>query len=101
MALRPERQRTSATPIIAKGLLYPLQNPRASKLATHSFTSKSALHHMMNGQKRCDHENKRKTEISRDFSAFFDFEVFRIWIDAFRAFRVCSRIRAGEMHFWI
>ena len=34
MALRPGRQRSSATPIIAKGLVYPLQNQRASKSDT-------------------------------------------------------------------
>ena len=34
MALRPGRQRSSATPIITKGLVYPLQNLRASKSAT-------------------------------------------------------------------
>ncbi len=45
MALRPGRQRLSATPIIAKGLVYPLQNQRASKLATHGFASKSDTHH--------------------------------------------------------
>jgi len=33
MELRPGRQRLSAAPIIAKGLIYPLQNQRASKLA--------------------------------------------------------------------
>ena len=45
MALRPGRQRSSATPIITKGLVYPLKKQRASKLATHGFTSKSATHH--------------------------------------------------------
>ena len=50
MALRPGKQRLSATPIIAKGVLYPLQNPRASKLATHGFASKSDTRH-----KRKDH----------------------------------------------
>ena len=45
MALRPGKQRLSATPIIAKGVLYPLQNPRASKLATHGFASKSDTRH--------------------------------------------------------
>ena len=45
MALRPGRQRSSATPIIAKGSVYPLQNRCASKLATHGFASKSDTHH--------------------------------------------------------
>jgi len=44
MALRPKRQRSSAAPIIAKGVLYPLQNLCASKSATHGFASKSATH---------------------------------------------------------
>jgi len=43
----------------------------------------------------------RKVEISRDFSAFFDSEVFRNFVDAFRAFRVCGQNRTGEMHFLI
>ena len=49
MALRPGKQRLSATPIIAKGVLYPLQNPRASKLATHGFASKSDTRHNIKG----------------------------------------------------
>ena len=49
MALRPGKQRLSATPIIAKGVLYPLQNPRASKLATHGFASKSDTRHKTKG----------------------------------------------------
>ena len=49
MALRPGKQRLSATPIIAKGVLYPLQNPRASKLATHGFASKSDTRHTEKG----------------------------------------------------
>ena len=32
---------------------------------------------------------------------FFDSEVFRNFVDAFRAFRVCRQIRTGEMHFLI
>ena len=38
MALRPGRQRRGATPIITKGVLYPLQNPCASKSDTHHNT---------------------------------------------------------------
>ena len=45
MALHPGRQRSRATPIIAKGLLYPLQNRCASKSATHGFVSKLDTHH--------------------------------------------------------
>ena len=45
MALRPGRWRSSATPIHARGLVYPLQNRRASKSATHGFASKSDKHH--------------------------------------------------------
>ena len=36
MALRPGRQRRGATPIIAKGYVYPLQNQLASKSAAHN-----------------------------------------------------------------
>ena len=49
MALRPGRQRSSATLIIAKGVVYPLQNRRASKLTTHGFASKSATRHNTKG----------------------------------------------------
>ena len=44
---------------------------------------------------------QKQAEISRDFSAFFDSEVFQNFVDAFRAFRVCRQIRTGEMHFLI
>ena len=53
MALRPGKQRLSATPIIAKGVLYPLQNPRASKLATHGFASKSDTRHRKKHAQAC------------------------------------------------
>jgi len=49
MALRPGRQRSSATPIIAKGVVYPLQNLRASKSATYGFASKSDTRHKTKG----------------------------------------------------
>ena len=45
MALRPGRQRRGATPIIAKGVVYPPQNPRASKSDSHGFASKSDTRH--------------------------------------------------------
>ena len=86
MVLHPGRQRLSATPIIAKGLVCPLPNRRASKSATHGFASKSATHHMMRVWYRCRHEKTRKTEISRDFSVFFDPMVFRNFVDAFPRF---------------
>ena len=38
------------------------------------------------GQKRSERENKRKREISRDFSAFFAPNFFRISIDPFSIF---------------
>ena len=44
---------------------------------------------------------QKQAEISRDFSAFFDSKVFRNFVDAFRAFRVCRQIRTSEMHFLI
>ena len=55
---------------------------------------------MMSGQKRCSHENKRKTEISRDFSVFFDSEVFWNFVDAFRGFSVCGWIRTHETNLY-
>lgn len=45
MALKPGRPRNLLPPLIAKGLLYPLRNRRASKLATHGFASISQSHH--------------------------------------------------------
>ena len=41
---------------------------------------------MFNGRNRSDREKKRKAEISRDFSAFFDSNFFRISIDPFPIF---------------
>ena len=67
MALHPGRQRSSAAPIITKGLVYPLQNRRASKSATHGFASK--LFHI-----------RRKPNISLNL---FDSKVFRNFVDAF------------------
>ena len=55
-----------------------------------------AIPAMMMRQFRCSIEKTRKAEISRDFSAFFDSEVFRNFVDAFRAFRVCRQIRTSE-----
>ena len=43
-----------------------------------------------------DGKHKKQAEISRDFSAFFDSEVFRNFVDAFRAFSVCRQIRTDE-----
>ena len=45
MALKSGRPRNLLTPILAKGLVYPLQNQRASKSATHGFASKSDTRH--------------------------------------------------------
>ena len=58
--------------------------------------SSPAIPAMMMRQFRCSIEKTRKAEISRDFSAFFDSEVFRNFVDAFRAFRVCRQIRTSE-----
>ena len=100
MAQRPGRQRSSATPIIAKGIVYPLQNLRASKLATHGFASKSDTHHMMTSQFRSGRGKTRKREISRDFSRFFDPEFSRSFIDPFCPFRCCVRTRTHEKGFF-
>ena len=100
MAQRPGRQRSSATPIIAKGLLYPLPNHRASKSATHGFASKSDTRHMMTSQFRSGRGKTRKREISRDFSRFFDPAFFRSFIDPFCPFRCCVRTRTHEKGFF-
>ena len=50
MALRPGRQRSRATPIIAKGFVYPPQNPCASKSDTRrrkKLVRKNELFSMM------------------------------------------------------
>ena len=49
----PRKKRLSATPIIAKGLLYPLQNQCASKSATHGFASKSDTRHRKKHAQAC------------------------------------------------
>ena len=60
MALRSGRKRSNATPIIAKGSVYPLQNQCASKSATHGFASKSDTRH------------NRKATRKRGFSVGWD-----------------------------
>ena len=73
----------------------------ASELANTKSASKMTCRHMMTSQFRSERGKTRKREISRDFPRFFDSNIFRIFIDAFRGFPVCSRIRTGEMHFLI
>ena len=63
--------------------------------------SSPAIPAMMTSQFRSERGKTRKREISRDFSRFFDSEVFRNFVDAFRGFLTRSRIRTGEMHFLI
>ena len=55
---------------------------------------------MLCGQNRSARENKRKREISRDFSRFFDPEFFRSFIDPFCPFRCCVRTRTCEKGFF-
>ena len=55
---------------------------------------------MLCGQNRSARENKRKREISRDFSRFFDPEFFRSFIDPFCPFRCCVRTRTHEKGFF-
>ena len=123
--------------------MYPLQNQRASKLATHGFASKSDTRHtkkpnaralgffercvpltrnvmcplgvMLTSSVMCASRMRRaerhhitlrqgcNTSLcvsttslrrSRNFT-FFDSEVFRNFVDAFRAFRVCRQIRTA------
>ena len=55
---------------------------------------------MLCGQNRSARENKRKREISKDFSRFFDSEFFRSFIDPFCPFRCCVRTRTHEKGFF-
>lgn len=55
---------------------------------------------MLCGQNRSARENKRKREISRDFSRFFDPEFFRSFIDPFCPFRCSVRTRTHEKGFF-
>ena len=48
---------------------------------------------MLCGQNRSARENKRKREISKDFSRFFVPEFFRSFIDPFCPFQCCVRTR--------
>ena len=54
-------------------------NTRHGEVRKDATTKKQPCYTMQN----------RKTEISRDFSVFFDSKVFQNFVDAFREFRVC------------
>ena len=89
MALRPGRQRLSATPIIAKGVVYTLQNPRASKSATHGFASKSDTRH------RKKHL-RRQVLFSKKFACGY-----KIWLRHVKQLRCgifASQMWGGEFH---
>ena len=60
--------------------------------------SEKNIKDMMTSQFRAGREKTRKREISRDFSRFFDSEVFQNFVDAFRGFLTRSRIRTAT-HF--
>ena len=47
-------------------------------------------------QYHCRLRQYHADEVSISLKTFFDSEVFQNFIDAFRAFSVCSRIRTGE-----
>ena len=98
MECPPERSRSLAIPCFTKGEVF-LRG--ASELANTKSASKMTCRHMMTSQFRSERGKTRKREISRDFSRFFDSEVFRNFVDAFRGFLTRSRIRTGEMHFLI
>ena len=97
MTLHPGRQRSGATPIIAKGEVY-LHG--ASELANINSASKLTCKHMMTSQFRSGRGKTRKREISRDFSRFFDPGFFRSFIDPFCHFRCCVRTRTCEKGFF-
>ena len=63
------------------------------KSGTHHITLRlGAIHHCAAGT--------TSLRRSRNFT-FFNSKVFRNFVDAFRAFRVCIQIRTGEMRFLI
>ena len=55
---------------------------------------------MSNGQNRSGREKTRKTEISRDFSVFFDPNFFRISIDPFSIFFRVEGFELPKTHFF-
>ena len=55
---------------------------------------------MSNGQNRSGREKTRKTEISRDFSVFFDPIFFRISIDPFSIFLRVEGFELPKTHFF-
>ena len=55
---------------------------------------------MFNGRFRSDREKTRKAEISRDFSAFFDPNFFRISIDPFSIFFRVEGFELPKTHFF-
>ena len=58
--------------------------------------SEKNIKDMMTSQFRSGRGKTKKTEISRDFSRFFDPEFFRSFIDPFCPFRCCARTRTCE-----
>lgn len=55
---------------------------------------------MFNGRFRSDREKTRKAEISRDFSAFFDPNFFRVSIDPFSIFFRVEGFELPKTHFF-
>ena len=64
------------------------------------IVSTNGLLHMSNGQNRSGREKTRKTEISRDFSVFFDPNFFRIFIDPFSIFFRVEGFELPKTHFF-
>ena len=91
MALHPGRSRSLAIPCFTKGEVC---HRAASKLAN----TKSAS--LLIASDSAIATKNEKTEISRDFSRFFDPEFFRSFIDPFCPFRCCVRTRTHEKGFF-
>ena len=91
MALHPGRSRSLAIPCFTKGEVC---HRAASKLAN----TKSAS--LLIASDSAIATKNEKTEISRDFSRFFDPEFFRSFIDPFCPFRCCARTRTHEKGFF-
>ena len=72
----------------------------ASKLDNTKSASKLTYKHMFNGRFRSDREKTRKTEISRDFSVFFDPIFFRNSIDPFSIFFRVEGFELPKTHFF-
>ena len=70
---------------------------KEGELCSPSFVAGAAQSLKIDLQAACGLERVLNLAASPFKRAFFDSEVFRNFVDAFWAFRVCRQIRTGEM----